>query len=379
MSTKWTAAQQAAIGTRGKTVLVSAAAGSGKTATLTERIIRSLTEETGLDISRMLIVTYTRAAAAELKVKISKALSEALAIAPKNERLAKQMMMLESAKISTIDSFYFDVVKSNFSRLGLSGRLRIADGAEIKLLYQSEMEALIDDFYAEHQSFTDFMDHFVPTRGADQSVDIFLSIYQSLLSYRDGVEKLRVCSNDLKQAASLPFLSTRYALQTVKPLLQMALAYAEKALCTACNFFASSEDARLLSNYAPAFENDLRITKETLEAIASDDYEKARAILSGYDKMSLKAIRGEKDEYVSHLKDVRTGITKLLVKLKEDYFSLSQEEISALTQRTAEVVEMLYLFLDAFDKRINQEKQPTIFSKFAGNQRWKFLHFHSDC
>ena len=73
MSTKWTKAQEAAINTHGKTILVSAAAGSGKTATLTERIIRSLTEENGLDISRMLIVTYTRAAAAELKVKQDKA------------------------------------------------------------------------------------------------------------------------------------------------------------------------------------------------------------------------------------------------------------------------------------------------------------------
>lgn len=370
MSMSWTPSQEAAIGTRGKTVLVSAAAGSGKTATLTERIIRSVTEENGLDISRMLIVTYTRAAAAELKVKISRALSEALAKDPKNERLARQMMMLESAKISTIDSFYFDVVKNNFSRLGLSGRLRIVDGAEIKLLYQSEMESLIDEFYAEREDFTDFMDHFVPTRGADPSVDIFLSIYQALLSYRDGVNKLHLCAEDLKQSAQKPFLTTSYALQTVKPLVEMALEYAIKSLSAACDFFASSADARLLSNYAPAFENDLKVAKETLSAVANDDYEGARNTLLSYEKLSLKAIRGDKDEYVSYLQELRTGITKLFVKLKEDYFSLPEEEISSLICRTAEVIELLYIFLDAFDKRVRAEKEERGICDFADIRRY---------
>ena len=370
MSTKWTEAQEAAIRTHGKTILVSAAAGSGKTATLTERIIRSLTEENGLDISRMLIVTYTRAAAAELKVKISKALAEALAIDPKNERLATQMMMLESAKICTIDSFYFDVVKSNFARLGLSGKLRIVDGAEMKLLYQSEMEALLDDFYAEHENFTDFMDHFVPVRGADQSIDIFLSIYQSLLSYRGGVNKLLEYKQDLQNAATLPFLSTSYALQAVRPLLKMALEYAIQALSAACDFFTSSEDVRLLSNYAPAFENDLKTAKETLDAVIKDDYNGARDILLHYEKLSLKAIRGEKDEYVSYLQELRGGITKLLIKLKEDYFSLTQETISNLMRQTADVVSTLHLFLDRFDKRVNAEKEERGICDFSDIRRY---------
>ncbi|MBO4979237.1 MAG: helicase-exonuclease AddAB subunit AddA [Clostridia bacterium] len=370
MSTNWTPAQEHAITTRGKTVLVSAAAGSGKTATLTERIIRSLTDDGGADISRMLIVTYTRAAAAELKVKISKALSEALAKNPKSERLAHQMMMLESARICTIDSFYFDVVKSNFSSLELSGKLRIVDGAEISLLYQNEMEALIDTFYAEDENFTDFMDHFVAVRGADTSVETFLSIYQSLLSYRDGVHKLREYADDLRLSAQKPFLSTGYAAKTVRPFLHMALEYAENALSTACDFFASAEDARLLSNYGPAFENDLRTVKEMLAATANEDYEKAREIILGYEKLSLKGIKGLSDDYVSYLKDVRTGITKLLLKLKEDYFSYTQTEISDLMQKTANVIEKLYTLLVAFDKKISTEKEERGICDFADIRRY---------
>ena len=118
MEREWTKAQLKAITEHDKTLLISAAAGSGKTATLTERIIRSITaEQDPADISKMLIVTYTRSAAAELKTRIFAALGEALAKDPSNRHLTSQLMKIGSAKISTIDAFYLDVVKSNFSKV----------------------------------------------------------------------------------------------------------------------------------------------------------------------------------------------------------------------------------------------------------------------
>ncbi|MBE6662144.1 MAG: hypothetical protein E7606_02540 [Ruminococcaceae bacterium] len=370
MSTKWTDAQESAIRTHGKTLLVSAAAGSGKTATLTERIIRSLTEEDGLSISRMLIVTYTRAAAAELKVKISKALSGALAADPKNHRLAEQMMMLESAKICTIDSFYFDIVKSNFSRLGLSGGIRIVDSAEMTLLYRNEMEELIDTLYNERKGFSEFMDHFVPVRGADQSVDIFLSIYQSLLSYRSGVEKLREYAEELKNAAAKDFLLTKFGAETVKPLSQNALEYAVAALASACDFFATSADTRLLTNYAPAFQNDLKTAQGALDAVKNGDYKTAREILGGYQKLSLKGIRGEKDPYTTYLQELRKSLTALLERLRDDYFSLEQSDISALMLSTSSVIDELYALLHAFDARLNKEKEQRGICDFSDIRRY---------
>ncbi|MBO5305728.1 MAG: UvrD-helicase domain-containing protein [Clostridia bacterium] len=369
MATNWTKPQETAINTYGKTLLVSAAAGSGKTATLTERIIRSLMKEDGLDISRMLIVTYTRAAAAELKVKISKALASALSENPQNHRLAEQMMMLESAKICTIDSFYFDIVKSNFARLGLSGSLRIVDSAEMTLLYKSEMETLIEDFYATREGFTDFMDHFVPVRGADQSADIFLSIYQNLLSYQSGVDKLGEYVDNLKSAASAPFLSSNYG-ASVKSISRISLEYAINVLETACDFFASAEDARMLNNYGPAFMNDLRVAKETLDAINNEDYKKATQVLGGYEKLSLKVIRGEKDEYTSYLQELRKEITALLEGLKKDYFLLPEDEVSSLIFSTAEVVSTLYDLLLEFDKRLNKEKQERGICDFSDIRRY---------
>ena len=100
MATKWTDQQKQAINTCGKTLLVSAAAGSGKTATLTERIVTKLTaEKNPASISKMLIVTFTRLSAADLKRKISNAISEKLATNPTDKHLSKQLILLESAHI----------------------------------------------------------------------------------------------------------------------------------------------------------------------------------------------------------------------------------------------------------------------------------------
>ncbi|MBQ2863578.1 MAG: UvrD-helicase domain-containing protein, partial [Clostridia bacterium] len=125
-SISWTDAQTDAITASGRNVLVCAAAGSGKTATLTERIIRRLTDESSpADISRMVVVTFTKNAATELKEKIYKAISEKLAQDPDNEHLSLQLMKLPAARISTIHSFCFDIIKKNLSVLGLPSSIRI--------------------------------------------------------------------------------------------------------------------------------------------------------------------------------------------------------------------------------------------------------------
>ena len=135
---RWTPKQLEAIETRDRTLLVSAAAGSGKTATLTERIIRSLTDENNpIDVSELLVVTYTKAAASELRVKISRAIEDAVRKNPENERLTRQLYMLPSAKIRTIDSFCNDILRANTDKLGIGAGYRIADTAELAILSKS--------------------------------------------------------------------------------------------------------------------------------------------------------------------------------------------------------------------------------------------------
>ena len=120
--------QSNAASVRDRTLLVSAAAGSGKTYTLTQRIIKAIIED-GQDISRLLIVTFTKAAAGELKAKISKAIGEAISEHPDNIHLQDQLIKIGSAHISTIDSFFTEPVRSNFEKLGLPASMRLADEA----------------------------------------------------------------------------------------------------------------------------------------------------------------------------------------------------------------------------------------------------------
>ena len=144
----FTPQQSAAIAERKKTLLISAAAGSGKTATLTQRIISSLTDkENPADISRMLIVTFTRAAASEMRERIETALRESLAADPTNKHLSRQLLLLPGARISTIDAFCGDVVRRGAASLGISPTFRIADESERILLASEILNQLIEDAY----------------------------------------------------------------------------------------------------------------------------------------------------------------------------------------------------------------------------------------
>jgi len=140
--------QKAVIDQTNRTVLLSAAAGSGKTDTLTKRLIAMITrKKEPLDVTRMLAVTFTRSAAEELRTRISEALSAAVHANPDDERLAKQLLLLPTARIRTIDSFCNDLVRGHTDALGISPLYRIADEAEVDILGISLLDDLIEDAY----------------------------------------------------------------------------------------------------------------------------------------------------------------------------------------------------------------------------------------
>ncbi len=354
MSTpQWTPAQLSAIETRGKTLLVSAAAGSGKTATLTERIIRRLTDsQAPADLSRLLIVTFTRAAAADLKTKISKALADALAKDPSNHHLAAQIMLLGSARICTIDSFYFDTLKSNFSKLSLPGNLRIADTAEVALLYRAVMEDVIDEFYAEDPSFEDFADHFADLRSTDRLADIFISIYEDLLSFREGVDLLARYQKQLTDAAALDFFKTPYG-EAALSEIRATLVYIRNILQTAEAFFENDE--RLSEAYLPSFRYDRQCVERILAFVDEGNYADARTEILAHSPIRLKGIKNV-DEYAARLRDMRTGAQKLLKNLKTAFFALSPEDITRHMLTTADICGRAHTFLSAFDSRLSHEK-----------------------
>lgn len=235
---KWTEAQQRAIDTAGHPVLVSAAAGSGKTAVLCERIVGKLLA--GENIGDMLIVTFTRAAAAQLRTKLGKKLREALESHPEKEAsLRRQLMALPAAKICTIDSFYLDLMHTYFQVLGIGAGIRVMDEQDGKALALRLIgEALEEASRSSDDAYRAAVEDLVDTLGGRDPEETFFEYRRIFCKRREGPEALRTAAAHLRAEAELPFEKTVAG----KRLLEAA---AE----------ALREDERLLREAAPALSD----------------------------------------------------------------------------------------------------------------------------
>ncbi|MEE1104372.1 MAG: UvrD-helicase domain-containing protein, partial [Ruminococcus sp.] len=182
MPREWTEQQRHAITAQGGSILVSAAAGSGKTAVLVERVIRMITAaDHPVDADRLLVVTFTRDAAAEMKQRIAQALADLLRDDPFDPQLLRQSKLLYTATICTIDSFCGDLVKEYFHTLGVSADYRIADQSELELLKAAAMDSAMEDFYnADNGGFSELLDAFSGKGGDKNLRDTVLKIHSFL-------------------------------------------------------------------------------------------------------------------------------------------------------------------------------------------------------
>ena len=167
MGVSWTAEQQQVIDLRNRNILVSAAAGSGKTAVLVERIIKMITDrEHPIDIDRLLIVTFTNAAAAEMRERIGAAIEKALTRQPEDEHLQRQLTLIHNAQITTIDSFCLYVIRNHFHEIDLEPNFRIGDEGELKLLKEDILKQVLEKNYEEMRpEFTAFVAGYASGRG----------------------------------------------------------------------------------------------------------------------------------------------------------------------------------------------------------------------
>ncbi|MBQ7874629.1 MAG: helicase-exonuclease AddAB subunit AddA [Oscillospiraceae bacterium] len=190
----WNEGQLAAITSFGGNILVSAAAGSGKTAVLVERVIRMLTDEHNpVDADRLLIVTFTRLAAAEMRSRINAKLSELSAQNPKDLRLGRQLLLMERAHIGTIHSFCSEVVRENASTLGLMPDPSVSDEDEAADISASALEETIEKYYAEGSAeFAELTETLGGGRNDSGLSDAVLELYRfisSLPHYEDWLSE----------------------------------------------------------------------------------------------------------------------------------------------------------------------------------------------
>ncbi|MGE5614972.1 MAG: UvrD-helicase domain-containing protein, partial [Bacillota bacterium] len=181
MAVYWTPEQLDAITEKGCNLLVAAAAGAGKTAVLVERIIRKITdEEKPVGIDRLLVVTFTNAAATEMRERIGSALADALEADPSSQNLQRQMAMLDRASIMTLHSFCMEVVRSHFHSLELDPMFRVADETESALMKLDALEELFEGKYESEDKdsmFFKLVDSFGGGRGDDGLKDIILTLH----------------------------------------------------------------------------------------------------------------------------------------------------------------------------------------------------------
>ena len=349
MGVKWTKQQQQVIDLRDRNILVSAAAGSGKTAVLVERIITMLTdEEHPVNVDELLIVTFTEAAAGEMKERIRGAIEKALEENPENEHLKRQATLIHNAQITTIDSFCLYVIRNHFHEIDLEPNFRIGDEGELKLLREDVLKRVLEKNYEEPSpAFSEFVDGYAAGRSDAKAGELILSLYEFSRSYPWPKEWLLGCADgyaaenagDLTKAAWMePLLkNVRFILADIKRRMEKALALTQE------------DDGPQL--YEKVIRSDLE-KYERLSA-CTDFFELYREITGiTYDRLpSSRGFLGD-EEKLARVKELRADAKELLKKLTKQYFFSSPEVLAEQLCKTApmarELVRLALEFAEAF-------------------------------
>ncbi len=377
-SVKWTPEQSSAISLRDRTLLVSAAAGSGKTAVLTERIIKKLTDkENPSDISRFLIVTYTKAAASELKSRISKAISAAISEDPSNKHLARQLLLLNSAKISTIHSFCLDAIKKNLQTLNLPKGLSVANDTEMLLYSREIMNEILDEAYSgnfveghEIDNFEDFIDTFAKNGNDSAVTEIFLGLYKKLMSYPEGTEFLSLWADILKKDADNSFFASTHG----KIITQNISEKTEYLLLRYNALFEEirDNDEFAFGKYSSVMTEDISFISSLHGSLSSARADLAKSFVEAFVPTKQPGMSKGQSRYTEPLKKLRGEMRDLLQKTVYPLFGIPEEIIREQTLRTSDIVKALYHILTAFDIRFREEKLKMLKLDYSDIERYAF-------
>lgn len=361
MSRNWTQGQLDAIRARGGTLLVSAAAGSGKTAVLVERVIERLTDpQKPTDADRLLIVTFTKAAAAEMRSRIAAEISGMLEADPFNTRLQRQQLLLSRAHISTIDSFCADLVHQNFFKLGISPDMRVLDDSEIAVLRTEAIGETLEAFYAEGSpDFGTLVEAFSTGRDDAAIAGTVGQLYDFVRSHPFSEKWMR--------EKSAMYEGPESAAQTVwgKTILSFAEDAADYGISLLRDSLARM-DSQISEAYAEAFQADLAVLQSFRDAVRGKDWDKAYFLASTFTSQRLKTLKGHKDDplkvQVTAAKDeVKKKIMPELARLLCAPDKECREDISRLSPIVKELFRVTQFFSDTLEKK-KKERHAADFS-----------------
>ncbi len=350
---QWTRQQEEAIYTRHASLLVSAAAGSGKTAVLVERILQKVMGDK-IDIDRILVVTFTKAAASQMKSRISAALEKQLETDPANEHLQRQSALIHQAPISTIDSFCLQVVRSNIQQTDADPDFRVADPDEMVLLQRDVLDKLLEEAYSSGDpSFLRLVDNFEPQVREGALAESVLDLYT------------------YSQAYPWPALWRRNALKTYEASDEAALGETLWMQRLVEDIRRRAKDAadrlRILSEHAvigtPEPEKGYRYTlqkdAERLQILA--DAESYRELYEGAASMEWPRIGSKKGEDPVVYESAKAARDEIKKTFKEQliphFLSTPPELFLELLNQTKPVAEALLDLTDRFEKAFDEAKR----------------------
>ena len=353
MSVQWTQEQKKVIELRKRNILVSAAAGSGKTAVLVERIIqRLLNEKDPLDVDRLLIVTFTEAAASEMKERIRDAIETALEDTPENVHLQRQATLIHSARITTIHSFCLSVIRGHFHVIDLDPGFRIAEEGELKLLRQDVLEEMLESCYAQgEESFLEFAEKFSTGKSDKQLEEVILQLYEYAGSYPQPEKWLHTCVNnyqvEAKEFSEVEFVrllieGIRQTLQGVRVLLEEGMKLCEEP------------DGPYL--YAEALEADLEMIRSMEKATTFSQ------LYASVGQAAWKRLSAKKDDTIDlekkeAVKRLREKAKKMIKDLQETYFYENVEALAKDLQDTSSTMEELVRLVTTFARLFAEKKR----------------------
>lgn len=354
---KWTKDQQSVIDLRNRDILVSAAAGSGKTAVLVERIIQNVTDSRHpVDIDQILVVTFTKAAAAEMKQRISEAIDNRLEQDPDSQQLKRQASLIHAAHITTIDSFCLSIVKNYFHTIELEPGYRVADENECKIWMSNVMDALLEEKYQEASpSFLRFVESFAPGKQDDRLAEYVNRLYQFCVSHpwpllwlQEQKEGLDIQTID--QLEETGWLKSLFEDTTVTLSEALRLAKQAEGLCQ-----MDTEGAPFA--YAAALKSDVAMIEYLLSKKTYEERNKAFATLS-FEKLGRISKKDGVDETLQEkVKSLREQEKEVLKNLQKQFFFQDTQSMVDDMYHASFVMEELLCLTVEFYQRFMEEKK----------------------
>ena len=354
MAVKWTAEQQKVIDTRDRNVLVSAAAGSGKTAVLVERILAMVKDPVHpIDIDQLLVVTFTRAAAGEMKERIGRALQQSLAENPENEHLQRQQTLLHHAQISTIHGFCSYVIKNYFQMIDLDPVYRMANEGEVRLMKSDVIQKIMEERFAEKEpAFTHFVESYAAGKQDDGLDALVLKLYEFSMSYPWPGQWLEKCR------AAYQIDSPEAVQKSI--WVQEMMSEAKKRLASILEEIEENRKTAISPGGPYLYEEALAADRQMVEKLLeTDSFDELVYAMTG---MKFKALSRKKADDVNEalkeqVKAERDACKKELQKLKEQFFEKDSGQIAEEIAECREPIGVLIDLTEQFAKAFAEKKR----------------------